>query len=117
MHAHRRTQQQENRWRVFPATADTFCKRAQRSPPLRCQAGPRFRRRKQHDIERGHIDRRHRATRAHRGVARQALEAVATACKNHILDTFGAMVSGSRMRPGELATRYVRSLAARRKRR
>lgn len=35
---------------------------------------------------------------------------VATACKNHILDTFGAMVSGSRMRPGELATRYVRSL-------
>lgn len=37
-------------------------------------------------------------------------DAVATACKNHILDTFGAMVSGSRMRPGELATRYVRSL-------
>jgi 2-methylcitrate dehydratase PrpD len=35
---------------------------------------------------------------------------VALACKNHILDTFGAMVSGSRMRPGELATRYVRSL-------
>lgn len=35
---------------------------------------------------------------------------VAIACKNHILDTFGAMVSGSRMRPGELATRYVRSL-------
>ncbi|MBN3808952.1 MmgE/PrpD family protein [Paraburkholderia sp. Ac-20347] len=41
----------------------------------------------------------------------QALpEAISTACKNHILDTFGAMVSGSRMRPGELATRYVRSL-------
>ena len=35
---------------------------------------------------------------------------VSTACKNHILDTFGAMVSGSRMRPGELATKYVRSL-------
>lgn len=41
----------------------------------------------------------------------QALPAeVATACKNHILDTLGAMVSGSRMRPGEMATRYVRSL-------
>lgn len=37
-------------------------------------------------------------------------DAVTTACKNHILDTLGAMVSGSRMRPGELATRYVRSL-------
>jgi 2-methylcitrate dehydratase PrpD len=35
---------------------------------------------------------------------------VSVACKNHILDTFGAMVSGSRMRPGELATRYVRNL-------
>ncbi|HEY1607905.1 MAG TPA: MmgE/PrpD family protein, partial [Paraburkholderia sp.] len=35
---------------------------------------------------------------------------VATACKNHILDTLGAIMSGSRMRPGELATRYVRSL-------
>lgn len=35
---------------------------------------------------------------------------VAAACKNHILDTLGAIVSGSRMRPGELATRYVRSL-------
>jgi len=37
-------------------------------------------------------------------------DAVATACKNHILDTFGAMVSGARMQPGMLATRYVRSL-------
>ncbi|MGH8779534.1 MmgE/PrpD family protein [Paraburkholderia sp.] len=35
---------------------------------------------------------------------------VVTACKNHILDTFGAMVSGARMRPGEMAVRYVRSL-------
>jgi 2-methylcitrate dehydratase PrpD len=33
---------------------------------------------------------------------------VAIACKNHILDTFGAMLSGSRMRPGQLATQYVR---------
>jgi len=41
----------------------------------------------------------------------QALpNAVAIACKSHILDTLGAMVSGSRMRPGILATRYVRSL-------
>ncbi|QGZ65744.1 MmgE/PrpD family protein [Paraburkholderia acidisoli] len=36
--------------------------------------------------------------------------AVLLECKNHILDTFGAMVSGSRMRPGMLATQYVRSL-------
>jgi 2-methylcitrate dehydratase PrpD len=34
---------------------------------------------------------------------------VAIACKNHILDTFGAMLSGSRMRPGQLATAYVQS--------
>src|SRR5262245_30759486 len=31
-------------------------------------------------------------------------------CKHRILDTFGAMVSGARMRPGEMALRYVRSL-------
>ena len=37
-------------------------------------------------------------------------DAVLIECKNHILDTFGAMVSGSRMRPGMLATQYVRSL-------
>jgi 2-methylcitrate dehydratase PrpD len=37
-------------------------------------------------------------------------DAVAIECKNHILDTFGAMVSGSRMRPGMMATQYVRSL-------
>jgi 2-methylcitrate dehydratase PrpD len=37
-------------------------------------------------------------------------DAVAVECKNHILDTFGAMVSGSRMRPGMMATQYVRSL-------
>lgn len=34
---------------------------------------------------------------------------VAIACKNHILDTLGAMLSGSRMRPGQLATAYVQS--------
>jgi 2-methylcitrate dehydratase PrpD len=31
-------------------------------------------------------------------------------CKHRILDTFGAMVSGSRMNPGEMALKYVRSL-------
>ena len=31
-------------------------------------------------------------------------------CKHRILDTFGAMVSGSRMRPGELAVKYVQAL-------
>jgi len=35
---------------------------------------------------------------------------VMTACKHRILDTFGAMVSGARMRPGELAEQYVRAL-------
>ncbi len=35
---------------------------------------------------------------------------VLLACKHRILDTFGAMISGSRMRPGEMATSYVRSL-------
>jgi 2-methylcitrate dehydratase PrpD len=35
---------------------------------------------------------------------------VLTACKHCILDTFGAMVSGSQMRPGELALQYVRGL-------
>jgi 2-methylcitrate dehydratase PrpD len=35
---------------------------------------------------------------------------VLTACKHRILDTFGAMVSGSRMRPGELAVQYIRGL-------
>lgn len=37
-------------------------------------------------------------------------EAVTIACKHRILDTFGAMVSGARMKPGLLATAYVRSL-------
>ncbi|WP_025602113.1 MmgE/PrpD family protein [Burkholderia sp. WSM2230] len=32
------------------------------------------------------------------------------ACKHRILDTFGAMVSGSRMRPGMMASKYVRGL-------
>ena len=31
-------------------------------------------------------------------------------CKHRILDTLGAMVSGSRMRPGEMALKYVRTL-------
>lgn len=37
-------------------------------------------------------------------------EAVLAETRNHILDTFAAMVSGSRMRPGTMASRYVRSL-------
>jgi 2-methylcitrate dehydratase PrpD len=36
--------------------------------------------------------------------------AVLVECRNHILDTFGAMVSGARMRPGTMAVQYVRSL-------
>jgi len=35
---------------------------------------------------------------------------VLLACKHRILDTFGAMVSGSRMRPGMMALNYVRGL-------
>jgi 2-methylcitrate dehydratase PrpD len=37
-------------------------------------------------------------------------EAVMVECKHRILDTFGAMVSGSRMNPGVMAVKYVRSL-------
>jgi 2-methylcitrate dehydratase PrpD len=37
-------------------------------------------------------------------------DAVVRACKHRILDTFGAMISGARMRPGMLATDYVRQL-------
>lgn len=37
-------------------------------------------------------------------------EQVVVECKHRILDTFGAMVSGSRMRPGELAVKYVQEL-------
>jgi 2-methylcitrate dehydratase PrpD len=37
-------------------------------------------------------------------------DAVTTECKNHILDTFGAMVSGSRLRPGLIAVKYVQGL-------
>ena len=41
----------------------------------------------------------------------QALpEAVTVECKHRILDTFGAMVSGSRMNPGLMAVKYIRSL-------
>jgi len=36
--------------------------------------------------------------------------AVLTACKHRILDTFGAMVSGARMKPGLMAVDYVRGL-------
>ncbi|MGU3542609.1 MmgE/PrpD family protein [Methylobacterium sp. A52T] len=35
---------------------------------------------------------------------------VVLACKHRILDTFGAMISGARMRPGEMAAAYVRGL-------
>jgi len=41
----------------------------------------------------------------------QALPDVVTVtCKHRILDTFGAMVSGSRMTPGIMAVKYVRGL-------
>jgi 2-methylcitrate dehydratase PrpD len=43
-----------------------------------------------------------------RGAALPA--AAVEACKHRILDTFGAMVSGARIRPGLMATRYVRRL-------
>jgi 2-methylcitrate dehydratase PrpD len=37
-------------------------------------------------------------------------EAVVAACKVRIIDTFAAMVSGARLRPGKLAADYVRGL-------
>jgi len=37
-------------------------------------------------------------------------DAVTLACKHRILDTFGAMVSGSRLKPGLVAVRYIRGL-------
>jgi 2-methylcitrate dehydratase PrpD len=37
-------------------------------------------------------------------------DAVLVACKHRILDTFAAMVSGSRMPPGVMAAKYIRSL-------
>jgi 2-methylcitrate dehydratase PrpD len=40
----------------------------------------------------------------------QLPEQVVVACKHRILDTLGAMVSGARMHPGEMALKYVRSL-------
>jgi 2-methylcitrate dehydratase PrpD len=41
----------------------------------------------------------------------QALpDAVLLECKHRILDTFGAMISGSRMNPGLMAVKYVRTL-------
>ena len=36
--------------------------------------------------------------------------AVLVSCKHRILDTFGAMISGARMRPGQMASNYVRAL-------
>ncbi len=36
-------------------------------------------------------------------------EAVAEKAKHHILDTIAAMVSGSRLKPGELATQFIRT--------
>src|SRR5262245_18350267 len=35
--------------------------------------------------------------------------AVAEKAKHHLLDTLGAMISGAKLRPGELAIRYVRA--------
>jgi 2-methylcitrate dehydratase PrpD len=35
---------------------------------------------------------------------------VAVQCKNHIVDSFGAMVSGSRLKPGLAAAKYVKTL-------
>ena len=37
-------------------------------------------------------------------------DAVMLACKHHVLDTFAAMVSGSRLAPGMAAVRYIRGL-------
>jgi hypothetical protein len=37
-------------------------------------------------------------------------ETVMVECKHRILDTFGAMVSGSRINPGVMAVKYVRGL-------
>src|ERR1700722_8456213 len=41
---------------------------------------------------------------------RELPEAVVAATKLHVLDTIAAMVSGRRLRPGEIAARYVDSL-------
>ena len=40
-------------------------------------------------------------------------DVVLTACKHRILDTFAAMVSGSRMRPGEMVSAFVQGLGGR----
>jgi len=40
---------------------------------------------------------------------RQLPEAVSEKAKHHILDTIAAMVSGSRLKPGELAIRFIRT--------
>ncbi len=45
------------------------------------------------------------------GVRDRALpDPVLLACKQRVLDTFAAMISGSRLRPGEMAQAYVRGL-------
>jgi 2-methylcitrate dehydratase PrpD len=41
---------------------------------------------------------------------RQLPSAVVLAAKHRILDTFGAIVSGARLKPGEMAIRYVQAL-------
>ncbi|MDQ3699398.1 MAG: MmgE/PrpD family protein, partial [Chloroflexota bacterium] len=41
-------------------------------------------------------------------IARPLPEAVTEKAKRHILDTLAAMISGSRLKPGELAIAYVR---------
>src|SRR5215471_20904824 len=41
---------------------------------------------------------------------RQLSPEVVQAAKHRILDTFGAIVSGARLKPGEMAIRYVQAL-------
>src|SRR5262245_61679867 len=41
---------------------------------------------------------------------RQLPTGVTQAAKHRILDTLGAIVSGSRLKPGEMAIRYVKAL-------
>src|SRR5262245_29039175 len=41
---------------------------------------------------------------------RQLPAAVAQAARHRILDTFGAIVSGARLKPGEMAIRYVKAV-------
>ena len=43
-------------------------------------------------------------------LARPLPDAVAEKARHHVLDTFAAMVSGSRLRPGEMAIGYAATL-------